>query len=131
MFITHQHITKRVFNMKDLEILEFLKVLQSNKELILEKVLGAGDNTEIVLDKIRIQTYSSICGNMWNTLSFRHDFKDEYYESWKHYSGEFSYPVSGEEIYNSLENYWVGEQGELRFDLIDHLVKCYSNQLKG
>ena len=117
--------------MKDLEILEFLKVLQANKDLILEKVSDAGDSTEIVLDKIRIQTYSSICGNMWNTLSFRHDFKDDYYESWKHYSGESSYPVSGEEVYDSLENYWEGEQGELRFDLIDHLIKCYSEQMKG
>ena len=37
--------------MKDLEILEILKVLQSNKNLILEKVSGKGGDTEVVLVK--------------------------------------------------------------------------------
>ena len=116
-------------SMKDLEILDFLKVLQANKDLILEKVSDAGDNTEIVLDKIRLQTYSGICGNVWNTLSYKHDFNTAYYESWKHYSGDTGFPISGEDVYTSLGNYWAGDQGKLRFDLIDHLVKCYSRQL--
>lgn len=115
--------------MKDLEILEFLKIIQSNKSLILEKVSGTVGNTEIVLDKLRFETARSICGNLWNNLSDYHEFKGEYFESWEHYSGDITYPVSGEEVYESLENCWVGEQGELRFSLIDHLVKCYSEQL--
>ena len=115
--------------MKDLEILEILKVLQSNKALILEKASGKGGNTEIVLDKILFKTARSICGNLWDNLSSYHEFKDEYFESWEHYSGNIIYPVSGAEVYDSLENCWVGEQGELRFSLIDHLVKCYSEQL--
>ena len=115
--------------MKDLEILKFLKVLQSNKALILEKASDAGYNTEILLGKIRIKTYNGICGNMWNNLGYEHDFYTGYYEGWEYYSGCVAYPVSGEVFYESLGNYWVGEQGELRFSLIDHLVKCYSKQL--
>ena len=117
--------------MKDLEILEILKVLQSNKNLILEKVSGKGGNTEFVLGEVIFHTDYSICGNIWNSLTFNHDLKTEYYRSWEYYSGECSYPVSGKAVYESLENFWVGEQGELRFSLIDHLVKCYSKQLKG
>ena len=116
--------------MKDLEILETLKVLQSNKNLILEKVSGnKGCNTEVVLGKVRFHTDYSICGNIWNSLTFNHDLKTEYCRSWEYYSGDYSYPVSGKAVYNSLENFWTGEQGELRFSLIDHLVKCYSKQL--
>ena len=116
--------------MKDLEILQFLKVLQSNKELILGKVSGEGGIVEIVLGKVRFHTDYSICGNIWNSLTFNHDLKTEYYRSWEYYSGDCSYPVSGKAVYESLENFWVGEQGELRFSLIDHLVKCYSEQLQ-
>lgn len=115
--------------MKDLEILEILKVLQSNKKLIFESVSGKGDNTEVVLDKVCFHTDYSICGNIWNSLTFNHDLKTEYYRSWEYYSGECCYPVSGKAAYESLENFWVGEQGKLRFSLIDHLVKCYSEQL--
>ena len=115
--------------MKDLEILELLKVLQANKKLILEKVSVKGDNTEVVLGKVRFLQYYSICGIIWNSLTSNHDLKTEYYRSWEYYSEDCSYPVSGKAVYNSLENFWVGEQGELRFSLIDHLVKCYSKQL--
>ena len=116
--------------MKDLEILEILKLIQSNKKLILEVFSGKGDNTEVVLGKVRFHTDYSICGNIWNSLTFNHDLKTEYYRSWEYYSGDCSYPVSGKAVYESLENFWVGEQGELRFSLIDHLVKCYSEQLQ-
>ena len=115
--------------MKDLEILELLKTIQSNKKLILEKVSVKGDNTEVVLGKVRFHTDYSICGNIWNSLTFNHDLKTEYYRSWEYYSGCCSYPVSGKAVYESLANFWVGEQGELRFSLVDHLVKCYSEQL--
>jgi len=115
--------------MKDLEILELLKVLQSNKKLILEKVSGKGGNTEVLLGKVIFHTDLSICGNIWNSLTFKHNLKNEYNRSWEYYSGDCSYPVSGKAVYESLENFWVGEQGELRFSLIDHLVKCYSKQL--
>ena len=115
--------------MKDLEILEILKVLQSNKKLILEKASGKEANTEVVLGKVVLLTVCGICGNIRNNLTFDHEIKDEYLESWEHYSGEYAYPVSGEEVYLSLENFWVGEQGELRFSLIDHLVECYIEQL--
>ena len=115
--------------MKDLEILDFLKVLQSNKPLILEKASCKVNKTELLIGKLRFYNNRSICGNMWENLGYSSDLKDEYFESWDSYSGSEGYPVSGKVVYESLENFWVGKQAKLRFSLIDHLVKCYSEQL--
>ena len=46
--------------------------------------------------------------------------------SWEYYSGEESYPVSGEEIWdeglcNDSDFWWTGEQLELRMSLLEHI----------
>ena len=46
--------------------------------------------------------------------------------SWKHFSGEPSYPVSGETTWDTInfdnpELWWTGEQLELRMSLLEHI----------
>lgn len=46
--------------------------------------------------------------------------------SWKHYSGEESYPISGvivwdEGLRNDSNFWWTGEQLELRMSLLEHI----------
>lgn len=45
--------------------------------------------------------------------------------SWEHYSGEESYPVSGEEVWDKGMGddsfWWTGEQLELRMSLLGHI----------
>ena len=47
---------------------------------------------------------------------------------WEYFSGDYNYPVSGEEVFNyhaDNGDIWKGEQLELRLSLIDHLLtKC-------
>ena len=51
---------------------------------------------------------------------------NEFSPSWEHYSGEESYPISGEEVWNECSNsnktlWWTGEQLELRMSLLEHI----------
>ena len=120
---------KGVFKMnEDQEILEYLKgVLSVEQELVIEYnmvVFFTTDDGCYSLDK-----KLSICSNIWNNLSFGHEIDARYFKSWKSYSGDEDYPVLGEDVYNETYNLWVGEQLELRLDLVKHLVNCYEKVL--
>ena len=122
---------KGVFKMnEDQEILEYLKgVLSAEQELALEDnmvVFFTTDDGCYSLDKNH-----SICGNIWNNLSFGHDIDAQHFESWKHYSYEDDYPVLGKRAYDKTENFWIGRQLKLRLDLVKHLVNCYEKELGG
>ena len=122
---------KGVFKMnEDQEILEYLKgVLSAEQELALKDnmvVFFTTDDGCYFLDKEH-----SICGNVWNNLSFGHDIDAQHFESWKHYSYEDDYPVLGKRAYDKTENFWIGKQLKLRLDLVKHLVNCYEKELGG
>ena len=122
---------KGVFKMnKDQEILAYLKgVLSVEQELALKDnmvVFFTTDDGCYSLDK-----NLSICGNIWNNLSFGHEIDERYFKSWEHYSYDENYPVLGQVIYNKTENFWIGKQLELRLDLVKHLVNCYEKELGG
>ncbi len=122
---------KGVFKMnKDQEILEYLKgILSVEQELALKDnmvVFFTTDDDCYSLDKEH-----SICGNIWNNLSHVHEIDTRHFKSWKHYSGDEEYPVLGQVVYDETENFWVGEQLELRLDLVKHLVNCYEKELGG
>jgi len=115
---------------KDQEILEYLKgVLSAEQELAIE------DNMVVFFttDDGCYSLYKnlSICGNIWNNLSFRHEIDKQHFKSWKHNSGDEDYPVLGKDVYDETDNFWVGEQLELRLDLVKHLVNCYEKELGG
>jgi hypothetical protein len=112
------------------EILEYLKgVLSVEQEVILTDnmlVFFTTDDGCYSLDKNR-----SICGNIWNNLSYEHEIDAQHFESWKHYSYDEDYPVLGQVVYDETDNFWIGEQLELRLDLVKHLVNCYEKELGG
>ncbi len=113
---------------KDQEILEYLKgVLSVEQELALE------DNMVVFFTTYdgcySLEKGYSICGNIGYNFSFRHEIDTRYFKSWKHYSGEYEYPVLGKDVYDKTENFWIGEQLELRLDLVKHLVNCYEKEL--
>ena len=112
------------------EILEYLKgVLSVEQELILE------DNMVVFFTTYdgcySLEKDYSICGNVWYNLSYEHDIDTRYFKSWKSYSGDEEYPVLGKDGYNETKNFWIGEQLELRLDLVKHLVNCYEKELGG
>ena len=115
---------------KDQEILEYLKgVLSAEQELILADnmlVFFTTDDGRYFLDK-----NLSICGNIWDNLSYRHDVDKQHFKSWKSCYGNTYYPVLGQDVYDETDNFWVGEQLELRLDLVKHLVNCYEKELGG
>ena len=117
-------------NQVNKEILEYLKgVLSAEQELALKDnmvVFFTTDDGCYSLDK-----NLSICGNIWNNLSFGHEIDAQHFESWKHYSYEDDYPVLGQGVYNKTDNFWIGEQLDLRLDLVKHLVNCYEKDLGG
>ena len=114
----------------DQEILEYLKgVLSVEQELILEAnmvVFCTTDDGCYSLEK----DYS-ICGNICNNLSHVHEIDTRHFKSWKSYSGDEDYPVLGQGVYDETENFWIGEQLELRLDLVKHLVNCYEKESGG
>ena len=115
---------------KDQEILEYLKgVLSVEQEIALKDnmvVFFTTDDGCYSLDKNR-----SICGNIQDNLSFEHDIDKQYFKSWKSYYGNPFYPVLGQCVYNETYNLWIGEQLELRLDLVKHLVNCYEKEIGG
>ena len=115
---------------EDQEILEYLKgVLSAEQELALKDnmvVFFTTDDGCYSLDKNH-----SICGNIWNNLSFGHEIDTRHFKSWKSYSGDEGYPVLCRGVYNETDNFWIGEQLELRLDLVKHLVNCYEKELGG
>ena len=122
---------KGVFKMnEDQEILEYLKgVLSVEQELMLKDnmvVFFTTDDGCYSLDKEH-----SICGNIWNNLSFEHVIDTQHFKSWKHYSGDEDYPVLGKDVYDKTANLWIGTKLKLRLDLVKHLVNCYEKELGG
>ena len=117
-------------NQVNKEILEYLKgVLSAEQELALKDnmvVFFTTDDGCYFLDKEH-----SICGNIWDNLSFGHEIDKQHLKSWKHYSGDEYYPVLGKRAYGKTDNFWIGEQLELRLDLVKHLVICYEKELGG
>ena len=117
-------------NQVNKEILEYLKgVLSAEQELALEDnmvVFFTTDDGCYFLDK----DYG-ICGNIWKNLSFGHEIDKQHFKSWKHYYGDEYYPVLGQVVYDETYNFWIGEQLELRLDLVKHLVNCYEKELGG
>ena len=115
---------------EDQEILEYLKgVLSAEQELALEAnmvVFFTTDGGRYLLDK-----NISICGNIWNNLSFGHEIDKQHFKSWKHCSYDDGYPVLGKRAYDETDNFWIGRQLELRLDLVKHLVNCYEKELGG
>lgn len=113
---------------EDQEILEYLKgVLSVEQELALKDnmvVFFTTDDGCYSLDKEH-----SICGNIWNNLSYEHEIDKEHFKSWKSYSGDKGYPVLGQVVYYETDNFWVGKQLKLRLDLVKHLVNCYEKEL--
>lgn len=118
---------------KDQEILEYLKgILSVEQELALKDnmvVFFTTDDGCYSLDK-----KLSICGNIWNNLTWEYDIDARHFKSWKHYSGNEEYPVLGKDVYDKTSNFWVGKlwigkQLKLRLDLVKHLVNCYEKEL--
>ena len=114
----------------DQEILEYLKgVLSVEQELALE------DNMVVFFTTYdccySLDKNHGICGNIWNNLSFEHEIDKQHFKSWKSYSGDEYYPVLGKYVYDETDNLWIGEQLELRLDLVKHLVNCYEKELGG
>ena len=113
---------------EDQEILEYLKgVLSAEQELMLE------DNMVVFFTTYdgcySLDKNHSICGNIWNNISFEHEIDAQHFESWKHYSYDEYYPVLGQYVYNETKNFWIGKQLKLRLDLVKHLVNCYEKEL--
>ena len=117
-------------NQVNKEILEYLKgVLSAEQEIRLVDntlVFFTTDDGFNFLDKNH-----SICGNIWWNLSFGHEIDTQHFKSWKHCYGDEDYPVLGQVVYDETDNFWIGEQLELRLDLVKHLVNCYEKELGG
>jgi len=115
---------------EDQEILEYLKgVLSVEQELALKDNMVVFFTTNggcYSLDKNH-----SICGNVWNNLSYKHEIDTQHFKSWKSYSGDKNYPVLGQGVYYETDNFWIGKQLKLRLDLVKHLVNCYEKELGG
>ena len=115
---------------EDQETLKYLKgVLSAEQELALEANMVVFFTTYDgfnFLDKNH-----SICGNIWYNLSYGHEIDKQHFKSWKHYSYDEDYPVLGKGVYDETDNFWIGEQLELRLDLVKHLVNCYEKELGG
>ena len=95
----------------------------NKKELLLNAIEGLLDGD--------INENHALCENICkkvNIFGLGHHVVKKFSPSWEHYSGEESYPVSGEEvwdegIYNGTLFWWTGEQLELRMSLLKH-IKC-------
>ena len=112
---------------RDQEILEYLRGILS-----VEQEIKVKDNMIVYFTtydgRFSLDKEHSICGNIWNNLSSYHDIDIDYFMSWKYCYNEY-YPVLGMDVYNATQNFWVGEQLELRLDLVKHLVNCYEKVL--
>ena len=94
---------KGLFKMnKDQEILEYLKgVLSAEQELVLiDNMVVFFTTDDGCYSLVKEQ---SICGNIWNNLSFEHEIDKRHFKSWKHYSGDEDCPVLGQGVYSKFE----------------------------
>lgn len=115
---------------RDQEILEYLRGILS-----VEQEIKVKDNMIVYFNTYEgcfsLDKEQGICGNIWNNLSFGHEIDKQHFKSWKHYSYDEEYPVLGQGVYDETYNFWIGEQLELRLDLVKHLVNCYEKELGG
>lgn len=121
-------------NNKDQEILRVLKILLENEEYIRKEatlVVKHGNIYEhcIFACGLEIYFYNSICAIIWESIGYDYDINKDYFRSWSKFSGSDTYPVPIGGSYEEMENYWIGEQADLRFDLIKHLIKCYEGDI--
>ena len=95
----------------------------NNKELLLNAIedLLAGD----------INENHALCENICQKTDkfwLGYDVITKFSNTWEHYSGDDSYPVSGLQewnrcYYTDKTLWWTGEQLELRMSLLEH-IKC-------
>ncbi|NCQ52054.1 hypothetical protein GW796_09200 [archaeon] len=89
---------------------------------------------EIYLGNLPRPVYG-ICGNI-NKLAegysdlVNHDWWRKALISWDKFTGDFNYPIPAtnkkynpSEQYNKTKQLWSGKQGELRKELVNHLIK--------
>lgn len=93
----------------------------NKKDLLLNAI-------EVMLNG-NIDKTNAICENL-DVLTMRHQYGYQsvkiFSKTWKHYSGEECYPVSGEFVWDKInwdnpELWWTGEQLELRMSLLEHI----------
>ena len=93
----------------------------NKKDLLLnaieEMLSGNVDKTIAICENLDILTCFN--GTAYPSVS-------KFAKTWEHYSGERSYPVSGEEVWdeglcNDSNFWWAGEQLELRMSLLEHI----------
>ena len=93
----------------------------SKKDLLLNAIedLLAGD----------INQNHALCENICQKTDkfwLGYDVVSKFSNSWEHYSGDDSYPVSGLQEWNRCYDtdktlWWTGEQLELRMSLLEHI----------
>lgn len=118
-------------------------VNQVNNEILeyLKGILSVEQEIRLVDDMVVFFTtddgcYSlykgyGLCSNICYNLSYRHAVDRQHFKSWKHYYGDEEYPVLGKDVFDETDNFWIGEQLELRLNLVKHLVNCYEKELGG
>lgn len=88
---------------------------------------------------IALRCFSAgICGNTFFLIRILSDKYDHHFQNWDKYSGNLYFPVpptneeyTAKEQYDYTPNLWIGEQGELRRDLLRHLIKCLKAEMEG
>ena len=94
----------------------------SKKDLLLnaieEMLNGNIDKTNAICENLDVKLGGSLLNG--------YDIVKILSPSWKHFSGEPSYPVSGETTWDTInfdnpELWWTGEQLELRMSLLEHI----------
>jgi hypothetical protein len=80
------------------------------------------------VEESTILPFGGICSNLPDIdVSMACDFVEKYAKTWKHFSGSETYPVPGRHAaYRAAHDtgsMWTGEYGELRKDLLDHLIE--------
>jgi len=75
-----------------------------------------------------LQRSVGICANLGYLYArgnrTSHSLVQHYAQNWPLYSGDEEFPIpGGEDLYFATEVKWEGEQGQLRYDLLHHLIK--------
>jgi hypothetical protein len=72
-----------------------------------------------------------------NIAKYGHDDIHQYFTTWERYSGEIEFPVpstiegvSPEAIYMQTNSVWEGAYGDLRKNLLDHIINELIKELK-
>lgn len=99
-----------------------------SKELLLKELIHIQENGPTW------ERYG-ICNNLSDTLETLWDYKGGLFSSWSHFTGDEYYPVphpdGSKAGYVDTWNKWTGEYGELRKDLLDHMINTLKEELEG